>query len=155
MAEDFWFTVGLSMCGTMSSHPEFDWNKLPELTLDETAPLGAQQGANTSHLLAGAVAPCWSTSLLFCVRKSRIPLASAKSEETGGDTRIELGRPRFTDLTVTITLNPGSKQTARAACRTELVEDNRIITRGARHGIPVSAMVWTPARGPRHRDRPD
>jgi len=51
---------------------EFDAEGIPDLTVDETEPLGESSGPNPSRLLSVAVAHCLSSSLLFCLSKARI-----------------------------------------------------------------------------------
>jgi len=42
---------------------------IPPMTIDETPPLGHNEGPNPSRVLAASIAGCLGASLLFCLRK--------------------------------------------------------------------------------------
>ncbi|MGA2240093.1 MAG: OsmC family protein, partial [Candidatus Bathyarchaeia archaeon] len=58
---------------------EFDLPGMPELGTDETEPLGKNAGPNPSRMLSAAVGNCLSSSLLFCLSKSRVDVDDLKA----------------------------------------------------------------------------
>lgn len=123
---------------------EVDWG-LPGVAggaMDEPAPVGKGSAPNAARLVAAAVAHCLSSSLLFCLEKSRAPAQSVRTTVTAEVARNEKGRWRLHRLRVE--LDPTLPEESRAQlerCRS-LFEDFCIVTESIRKGIPVD-VVWT------------
>ena len=62
MAEEQTFTLNLEHVQDYEFRLKFDWPDVPDLKLDEPAPLGANKGPNAARLLAASVANCLSAS---------------------------------------------------------------------------------------------
>jgi organic hydroperoxide reductase OsmC/OhrA len=122
---------------------EVDWG-VPSAgkgVIDEPAPLSQGAGPNASRLVATAVAHCLSSSLLFCLSKSRVALDSLSATAMAEIQRNERGRWRLAKITVK--LDPALPAEARAAferCK-GLFEDFCIVTESIRHGVPVD-VTW-------------
>lgn len=132
------FRITLEQLEAFEFKVKFDWD-VPELALDEPAPLGAQHGPNASRLLAAAVGNCLSASLLFCLQKSRVPATGLTATVSGQTTRNEQGRMRLSRFDVRITL-PGVDDPRRERCLA-LFEDYCVVTQSVRQGIPVHVSV--------------
>lgn len=111
------------------------------LHLDEPPPLGHDRGPNASRILTTAVANCLSASLLFCLQKSRHPVATLRASATTTLKQNERGRWRVDNIAVelTIALQDGSAQALQHCVG--LFEDFCIVTESVRQGIPVSVTV--------------
>jgi len=115
---------------------------VPPLVLDEPPPLGAGRGPNPSAILGAAVGNCLAASLLFCMQRSRAPLAGAEAKVAVHIARSEKGRLRISGIEVTIepTLAPGQDPAKLERCQ-ELFEDFCVVTQSVRNGIPVEVTV--------------
>jgi uncharacterized OsmC-like protein len=51
---------------------EFDVEEIPNIIVDELKPLGENSGPNPTRLLSTAVGHCLSSSLLYCLHRSRV-----------------------------------------------------------------------------------
>jgi organic hydroperoxide reductase OsmC/OhrA len=122
---------------------EVDWG-LPSAgpgTLDEPPPIGGGAGPGASRLVASAVAHCLSSSLLFCLARSRVPVQGIAAEATAEIRRNERGRWRLSHITVQLDpVLPPEAWEAFERCR-QIFEDFCIVTESVRHGIPVD-VVW-------------
>ncbi len=117
---------------------EFDLAGVPELQLDEPAPLGEGSGPNASRLLAASVANCLSASLLFCLNKFKQDPRGLLATVRGRLVRNEQGRLRVGGLDVDIRIEGSVERLAHCA---EQFEDFCIVTDSVRQGIPVSVRV--------------
>lgn len=141
MADELSFTLTLERIQGYEFRLRFDWPDVPDLLLDEPAPLGAARGPNASRLLAGAVANCLSASLLFCLQKSRVETPGLKTAVTGALARNAKGRLRIERLDVTIALESDPQQAAQLSRCIALFEDYCVVTQSVRRGIPVHVKV--------------
>ncbi len=134
------FTIHMEHLQGMEFKVRFDWDGVPELTLDEPKPMGAEHGPNASRLLAAAVGNCLTASLFFCLARSRVEAKGMKTAVTASTTRTEKGRLRIGGFAVRIELPEGLAGSAVERCL-GLFEDFCVVTASVRHGIPVSVEV--------------
>jgi len=141
MSEIHQFTLHLEQVEDFEFRVRFDWPDVPDLLLDEPAPLGGQAGPNAARLIAAGVANCLSASLLFCLQKSRHTPDSVSATVTGSIGRNDQGRLRLVGLDVELTLAgiPGDR--SRLARCFSLFEDYCVVTQAVRDGIPVGVRV--------------
>jgi uncharacterized OsmC-like protein len=130
--EDFEFVV------------RFDWPGVPDLALDEPAPVGGQTGPSASRLVAAAVGNCLSASLLFCLHKARVEPAGLRTRVEGTMTRNDHGRLRLGGFHVMITLDAGDVEAQRVRRCLDLFEDFCVVTESVRHGVAVDVEVVGP-----------
>lgn len=114
------------------------------LTVDEPPPLGEGAGPNPFRLLMTAVGHCLSSSLNFCLEKSRIPDRVAHTEVEGELYRTEQGRWRIRGLKVTVRIAPPSDSLVPFDRCLTIFEDSCIVTQSVRQGIPVELKVISP-----------
>lgn len=112
-----------------------------ELHLDEPPPLGHDNGPNASRILTVAVANCLSASLLFCLQKSRQPVAHLSATATTTLRQNDRGRWRVGDIAVELKLTLQGASPEQAQRCVGMFEDFCIVTESVRHGIPVSVVV--------------
>lgn len=120
---------------------DFDHAGIAPLTIDETAPLGADRGPNPSRVLAAAVGSCLSASALFCLRKARVDVQALTASVEVQMLRNEKGRLRIGGMQVALRprLKPEDKD--RIGRCLELFEDFCVVTQSVRNGIPVQVAV--------------
>lgn len=135
---DMEFTLKLTRQQDYQFNVQFDLAGVPDLQLDEPAPLGAGAGPNASRLLAAAVANCLSASLLFCLGKFRQDPQGLTANVTGRMVRNEQGRLRVGGFDVDIRLDQSVERLEHCAAQ---FEDFCVVTDSVRHGIPVSVRV--------------
>ena len=114
---------------------------LESLTVDETPPLGGGEGPNPARMLAAAVGHCMSSSLLYCLRKSRIEVDGLRTRVEGSFARNERGRLRIAELRVTLAPAASPEARDRLPRCLELFEDFCIVGQSVRQGIPVTVAV--------------
>lgn len=141
MTEHQSFTITLEQMADLAFKVRWDWETAPPLLMDEPAPLGGQRGPNASRLVAAAVGNCLTASLLFCLQRSKIPVAGAVTRVTGTVTRNEKGRLRLGGFRVRIELPVDAGEADRFARCLSLFEDYCVVTESVRRGIPVEVEV--------------
>ena len=120
----------------------FDWPDVPELVLDEPAPLGKARGPNAARLVAAAVANCLAASLVFCLKsKFRQNPGPVRSMASGRLERNERGRYRIAGIDVVLSLAEKFGDLPHQQRCLEQFEDFCIVTQSIRAGIPVSVSV--------------
>jgi organic hydroperoxide reductase OsmC/OhrA len=119
----------------------FDKEQYAELKMDEPPPLGKDAAPSPSKMLAAAVGDCLSASLLFCLRKARVPVGPIKTRVHATVDRNERGRLRIQRLEVEI--DPNIPEEAREQARRciALFEDFCTVTQSVREGIDIQARV--------------
>ena len=135
---DMEFTLQLTRQQDYRFNVEFDLAGVPDLQLDEPAPLGAGAGPNASRLLAAAVANCLAASLLFCLGKFKQEPGQVTATVTGRMTRNDKGRLRVGGFDVDIRLGQRVERLEHCAGQ---FEDFCVVTDSVRHGIPVNVRV--------------
>lgn len=114
---------------------------LPELLVDEPAPLGAGEGPNAARLLGAAVGNCLAASLEFCLQRSRVPLHGMEVGVRGTIVRNEQGRFRIASLAVTLSPEVAVEDRERMQRCLEVFEDFCIVTQSVRNGLEVAVTV--------------
>jgi uncharacterized OsmC-like protein len=120
---------------------EFDVEGMPDLVLDELKPLGENSGPNPTRLLSAAIGHCLSSSLLYCLERSRV---AAKNLETTINTNIERneeGRLRVKSLGVQLHVEVDQKDKEKLARCLEIFENYCTVTQAVRKGIEVVVNI--------------
>jgi uncharacterized OsmC-like protein len=140
MSEEAQLTVSMEQIEDFEFKVKFDWDNVPELTMDEPEPIGQRRGPNASRVLAAAVGNCLTASLLFCFQKSRVELTGMKSTVKGTLARNEKKRLRIGGFDVSITVE-GLSDPAKAQRCLELFEEFCVVTASVRNGVRVNVEV--------------
>ncbi len=111
------------------------------LVMDEPAPLGDGSGPNASAVLAAAVANCLSASLVFCLRKAHVEVASLGADVEVTTARNDRGRLRVTGVHVSLHPVVAPGQEGRIERCLGLFEDFCVVTEAVRGGIDVDVTV--------------
>ncbi len=141
MSEEGRFTLHLEHVEGYEFKVKFDWDRVPEMILDEPAPLGSQEGPNAARLLTAAVANCLSASLMYCVSKHDAGPASVSASATCKSERNEKGRLRIGGIDVCISVDDELAQSPRFQRCADLFEDFCVVTASIRQGVPVEVEV--------------
>jgi len=120
---------------------EFDVEYLPNLLLDETKPDGEGSGPNPPRLLAAAVGHCMSSSLIYCLKKARIPIRDIETTVKTSLFRNEHGNLRIRSIDVQISLKVNEEDELRVQRCLTLFEDYCTVTQSIRKGIEVNVHV--------------
>jgi organic hydroperoxide reductase OsmC/OhrA len=120
---------------------DFESAGVAHLVVDESPPLGQGAGPNPSRLLAAAVGECLSSSLIFCLGKSRIEVATMRTIVRGTYVRNERNRLRVGRLDVEIALGVQGTEPGKLSKCLELFEDFCVVTASVRKGVPVGVVV--------------
>ena len=120
---------------------EFDVEYLPNLLLDETKPDGEGSGPNPPRLLAAAVGHCMSSSLIYCLKKARIPVRDIETTVKTSLFRNEHGKLRIRSIDVQISLKVNEEDELRVQRCLTLFEDYCTVTQSIRKGIEVNVHV--------------
>ncbi|WP_430387498.1 OsmC family protein [Dyella sp. 20L07] len=119
----------------------FDDTSIPDLTTDETSPLGRDAGPNPSRLLAAAVANCLTASMLFALRKYKNTPGPLGANAKATLTRNEHGRWRITHIGVDLQLSDKAELLEHLDRVLAQFEDFCIVTQSVRQGIAVDVSV--------------
>lgn len=140
-APDGQFTVDLTLRDGYAFKVEFANGEGPPLVVDELPPLGEANGPNPARLLAAAIGSCLSSSLLFCLRKSRIEVTQLHTTVEGTIVRNERGRLRIKSLRVRLAPELAAEQRERMGRCLDLFQDFCLVTESVREGIAVDVAV--------------
>lgn len=137
------FTTKLDRVKDYQFKVKFDLPAIPELMTDEPEPLGKNAGPNPARLLSAAVASCLSSSLIFCLSKSRIAVDDLKASVETVTRRNEKGRWRIAALKVKLHPVIREEDISRSKRCLELFEDFCVVTESVRKGIEVNVDIET------------
>jgi uncharacterized OsmC-like protein len=116
-------------------------DKMPVLTGDEPAPLGAGLGPSPVQLLCASVGNCLSDSLLFALRKFKQapePLRCEVQAEVG---RNAEGRMRVLSMVATLHLGVPAAQLEQLDRVLDQFESFCTVTQSVGQGIPIQVRV--------------
>jgi uncharacterized OsmC-like protein len=120
----------------------FDVSTIPPFKADELPPQGTGDGVNATRLLGAAIGDCLSSSLAFCLTRSRIELKNMKTEVEIKNARNEKGRLRVKQMKVDLYPELKSSEDSERSKRCqEIFQDYCIVTESVRKGIPIEVNV--------------
>jgi uncharacterized OsmC-like protein len=120
---------------------EFDGKNISDLIVDETEPIGREDGPNPTRLLAAAVGHCASSSLVYCLQKARIEVKNLETTVKTRVTRNEEERWRVAGIDINLRLEISEKDKKRAPTCLKIFEDYCTVTQSIRRGIQVNIEV--------------
>lgn len=139
------FAVTLDLKDGYRFDVDFLQDGVPGLVMDEPDPLGAGAGPNAVRVLGAAIGNCLGASLLFCLRRSHIEVASLRVDVSGTVVRNEAGRYRVGEVHVKLHPDVAPGDMALMSRCLDLFEDFCIVTQSVRDGIAVQVEVASPA----------
>jgi len=115
------------------------FDELPGVKIysDESAPIGKSEGPTAAMMLSSAVGHCLSSSLLFCLEKSR---AKPKDLETDVETtlaRNEKGRWRVSGIKVDLKIDVDDVDKEKLERCRGMFEDFCIVSASVREGVKI------------------
>jgi organic hydroperoxide reductase OsmC/OhrA len=120
---------------------DFDVDYLPNLVADEPKPIGEGSGPNAPRLLAAAVGQCMSSSLIYCLKKARIPIRNLETTVKTNLFKNEKGQTRIRSIDVQIELEVNKEAKTRVHRCLTIFEDYCTVTQSIRNGIQVNVKV--------------
>jgi uncharacterized OsmC-like protein len=108
---------------------------------DEVAPLGNGWGPSPAMMLSSAVGHCLSSSLLFCLEKSKVPVKDVATDVETSLRRNEKGRWRVGDIKVKLNVTISDSDKEKLDMCRSMFEDFCIVTESVREGIKVDVKV--------------
>jgi uncharacterized OsmC-like protein len=135
------FAVSLAQWENFQFLIDFNQDGVTDLLTDEPEPVGQGKGPDPARLLATAVGNCLASSLLFCLRKAKIPVNGIKCVVEGKIERNAEGRLRVTELRVKVEPTVGAADVARVSQCTEIFEKYCTISQSVIEGIAVKVEV--------------
>lgn len=114
-----------------------------KLHMDEPKPVGMSEGPTASMMLSAAVGHCLSSSLLFCMQKSRAKVERIETDLVTSLARNEKGRWRIAGIKVSMKVKPGPGDAEKLARCKGIFEDFCIVTESVRHGTNVEVELET------------
>lgn len=135
------FSMAIRLKENYAQVVDFDLTAVTPMVIDETTPLGWEEGPNPARLLGAAVGGCLGASLLFCLRKARVDVTDLRTTVEGTLVRNTRGRLRIGSLRVRLHPTVPEHDRERMARCLALFEDFCIVTESVRHGIDVDVDV--------------
>jgi uncharacterized OsmC-like protein len=120
---------------------KFDVDYLPNLIADEPKPIGEGSGPNAPRLLAAAVGQCMSSSLIYCLKKARIPIINIETTVKTNLFENEKGLTRIRSIDIQIMLEVNEVHKKRLNRCLIIFEDYCTVTQSIRNGIRVNVKV--------------
>lgn len=119
----------------------FDELKDVKLVMDEPKPLGKSEGPTAAMMLSSAVGHCLSSSLMFCMERSRTPLKDVETDVETTLARNDKGRWRVEGIKVNMrAIGDEAVREKLARCKS-IFEDFCIVTASVREGIRIEVNV--------------
>jgi len=111
------------------------------IVMDEPAPVGTSEGPTAAMMLSSAVGHCLSSSLLFCLEKSRIKAKDLSTDVELSMERNERGRWRIGGIKVKIRPLVDNIDLEKLERCKSLFEDFCIVTASVREGVKIDVEV--------------
>lgn len=143
MSDEATISLSMTLKDNYAFTVDFGEGGPPPMTIDETPPLGHNEGPNPSRMLATAIAGCLGASLLFCLRKSRVDVAGMRTDVRVTNGRNAKGRLRVQKVDVRLAPSVPADQHERMARCLELFEDFCVVSAAVRDGIAMDVRVDT------------
>ncbi|MGD2066450.1 MAG: OsmC family protein [Candidatus Bathyarchaeota archaeon] len=119
----------------------FDVDYLPNMVADEPKPIGEGSGPNAPRLLAAAVGQCMSSSLIYCLKKARIPILNLETTVKTNLFKNEKRLTRIRSIDIQILLEVNEEHKTRLNRCLAIFEDYCTVTQSIRNGIQVNVKV--------------
>ncbi|OGS44035.1 MAG: hypothetical protein A3K76_00710 [Euryarchaeota archaeon RBG_13_57_23] len=118
---------------------EITFDELPgnKVLMDEPVPIGRSEGPSAAMMLSSAVGHCLTSSLLFCMQKSRGAIKEIEADVDTTLARNERGRWRVAGIKVKIKPTIDSIDKEKLERCKGLFEDFCIVTASIREGVKV------------------
>jgi uncharacterized OsmC-like protein len=151
MSKEGQFTIEMTHLSGYEFKVNFGLENVPELLVDEPAPLGESKGPNPSRVLAAAAANCLSASLLYCVSKNQPPAGSVRTTATCTIDRNDKGRMRIGRMDIKLIVSGELENAVRMKRCLDLYEDFCVVTASLRDGFPIDVDVVNQAGESLHK----
>ena len=135
------FVTKLNLIEGYKFNVQTDVDYIPDFVVDETKPTGEGLGPNPPRLLAVAVGHCLSSSLIFCLKKARVPIKKLETTVKTNLFRNQKGFLRIKNIDIEMTLKVDEEYTARVPRCLTLFEDYCTVTQSIRKGIEVNINI--------------
>jgi len=135
------FTVELTLDEGYAFTINYPGTELPPILVDELPPIGAGRGPNPARLLVSSIGHCLGASLLFCLAKSRVPVAGMTIRVESTLVRNEAGRLRVGPVRVRLAPGIAPEDRQRINRCLEVFEDYCIVTGSLRNGLDIAVEV--------------
>ncbi len=112
-----------------------------KLHMDESKPVGRGEGPTAAMMLSSAVGHCLTSSLLFCMEKSRAKIERIETDLVTNLARNEKGRWRVAGIKVNMKVKPESGDAEKLERCKGIFEDFCIVTESVRHGTKIDVEV--------------
>ena len=109
--------------------------------MDEPKPVGKSEAPTAAMMLSSAVGHCLSSSLLFCMEKSRAKVERIDTDLVTNLARNEKGRWRIAGIKVNIKVKPADADSEKLARCKGIFEDFCIVTESVRNGTKIEVEV--------------
>ncbi len=141
MSEERRFRVTVEREEGFAFEADFGIGGVEPFRMDEPEPVGGGSGPDASRALAAAVGDCLSSSLLFCLQKSRVRVDGMRASVEARLARNPEGRWRIAGLEVEITPEVAGDYADQLDRCVEIFEGFCIVTQSVRRGIPINVKV--------------
>lgn len=126
--------------GYMSS-VTFDELRGVELHMDEPKPVGTSEGPSAAMMLSSAVGHCLTSSLMFCMEKSRGSVKDIEADVETSLTRNDKGRWRVEGIKVNMKVDVNDIDKEKLERCKSIFEDFCIVTASVREGVKIDVEV--------------
>lgn len=122
---------------------DITFDELPgmKLTSDEPVPTGKSEGATAAMLLSSAVGHCLTSSLLFCLEKSRVKAKDVSTDVELSMERNQKGRWRVKDIKVKLKPLVETVDAEKLERCKGIFQDFCIVSTSVREGIKIDVEV--------------
>ena len=120
---------------------EFDIEGIVNLVIDEVEPIGDSKGPSPVRTLSVAVGHCLSSSLLYCLKKSRVKINNLETSVKLSTERNLEGRLRVKRIDVDFNLDVEEGDKTRLKRCEEIFEEYCTVTQSIRKGIEVNVNI--------------
>jgi uncharacterized OsmC-like protein len=119
----------------------FDELKGVELHMDEPKPVGMSEGPSAAMMLSSAIGHCLSSSLMFCIEKSRGTVKDMRADVETSLIRNEKSRWRVAGIKVDMKVDMNDIDKEKLERCKGIFEDFCIVTESVREGIKIDVQV--------------